>query len=65
MPWDFQTELEFERKLQWMERFVREETWPIETVFDELDQEGLDRVYPPLPRRQGEVRTPAEHRYRQ
>src|SRR4028118_1067941 len=48
MSWDFSTDPEFERELAWMREFVREELWPLETVVDELDQAGLDRVYAPL-----------------
>jgi acyl-CoA dehydrogenase len=48
MAWDFSTEPEFEAKLDWMRTFVREEIWPLETVFGELDQKGLDRLYAPL-----------------
>jgi acyl-CoA dehydrogenase len=32
MAWDFQTEPEFEAKLQWMQGFVREEIFPLETL---------------------------------
>jgi len=51
MAWDFQTDPEFQEHLDWMERFVRDEVWPIETIGDELDQVALDRVYAPLQRR--------------
>ncbi|HLH69130.1 MAG TPA: acyl-CoA dehydrogenase family protein [Candidatus Dormibacteraeota bacterium] len=37
MAWDFSTEPEFERKLEWMRRFVREEVFPLE-VLDTDDQ---------------------------
>jgi acyl-CoA dehydrogenase len=48
MAWDFSTEPEFEEKLEWMRGFVREEIWPLETIFDELEQATLDRIYAPL-----------------
>ncbi len=32
MAWDFQTEPEFQEKLDWMETFVREEIFPLETL---------------------------------
>ncbi len=48
MSWDFSTDPAFEQELAWMREFVREELWPLETVADELDQAGLDRVYAPL-----------------
>ena len=48
MAWDFSTEPEFERKLDWMPTFVREEVWPIEAVEDRLTQVELDRINAPL-----------------
>jgi acyl-CoA dehydrogenase len=48
MAWDFSTEPEFQRKLDWMADFVRAEVWPIETVFDELGQDGFERAIAPL-----------------
>jgi acyl-CoA dehydrogenase len=48
MAWDFSTEPEFQEQLDWMRDFVREEVWPIETVFEELGQEGFERVIAPL-----------------
>ena len=41
MSWDFSTEPEFEAKLQWMREFVREQVWPLETLWAELGWEGL------------------------
>jgi acyl-CoA dehydrogenase len=35
MAWDFQTEPEFEKKLEWMRTFVREEIIPLETLAHE------------------------------
>ncbi|MEY4373003.1 MAG: hypothetical protein RL219_1772 [Actinomycetota bacterium] len=32
MAWDFETEPEFQKKLDWMETFVREEIFPLETL---------------------------------
>jgi acyl-CoA dehydrogenase len=48
MAWDFSTEPEFQRKLDWMADFVRAEVWPIETVFEELGQDGFERAIAPL-----------------
>ena len=48
MAWDFSTEPEFQEQLDWMRDFVREEIWPIETVFEELGQEGFERAIAPL-----------------
>jgi acyl-CoA dehydrogenase len=48
LPWDFSTDPEFERKLEWMRGFVREQIWPLETLMDELGWEGLRRAVKPL-----------------
>jgi acyl-CoA dehydrogenase len=48
MGWDFSTEPEFQRKLDWMAGFVRAEVWPIETVADALGQDGFERAIAPL-----------------
>ena len=41
MAWDFSTEPDFQRKLDWMRTFVREQVWPLETLMDELGWDGL------------------------
>jgi acyl-CoA dehydrogenase len=43
MAWDFSTEPEFQEQLDWIEQFVREEIWPLETL--DLDQRAIDRVF--------------------
>ena len=48
MAWDFSTDPDFERQLEWMRTFVREEVWPIEAVEDRLTQSELDRINAPL-----------------
>jgi acyl-CoA dehydrogenase len=48
MAWDFSTEPEFQQQLDWMRAFVREEVWPIETIFGDLDDAALKRVIAPL-----------------
>ena len=48
MTWDFSTEPDFERQLEWMRDFVREEIWPLETIWRELSLEGLTRAMEPL-----------------
>ena len=48
MSWDFATDPEFERKLEWMRGFVREQIWPLETLIDDLGWEGLQRAVKPL-----------------
>src|ERR671916_3396080 len=48
MAWDFSTEPEFQEQLDWMRDFMREEIWPVETVFEELGQAGFERAIAPL-----------------
>ena len=48
MAWDFATDPEFQEQLDWMQTFVREEIWPVETVIDDLGQDGFERVFEPL-----------------
>jgi acyl-CoA dehydrogenase len=51
MAWDFSTEPEFQEQLDWMREFVRDEIWPIETVFEDLGQQGFERAMAPLQER--------------
>jgi acyl-CoA dehydrogenase len=46
MAWDFQTDPEFERELEWMRAFVREEIYPLETL--DLDWRGYRQAIRPL-----------------
>ncbi|GAC1591223.1 MAG: acyl-CoA dehydrogenase family protein [Acidimicrobiales bacterium] len=46
MAWDFETEPEFEAKLEWMRSFVRDEIMPLETL--ELDLATFSRITAPL-----------------
>ncbi len=46
MAWDFSTDPEFQEHLDWMERLVREEIWPLETLG--LDYDQLQRAMAPL-----------------
>jgi acyl-CoA dehydrogenase len=48
MSWDFSTEPEFQRQLEWMNEFVRERVWPLETLVEELGWDGLQRAMDPL-----------------
>ncbi len=48
MAWDFSTDPEFERKLDWMRAFVREHIWPLETLLGELGYAGLQRALEPM-----------------
>jgi acyl-CoA dehydrogenase len=51
MAWDFSTDPEFQAQLDWMRDLVREEVWPLETVFDELGEDGFRRAIAPLQER--------------
>src|SRR5256714_15228061 len=42
MAWDFETEPEFERKLEWMRTFVKEEVFPLEVL--DADDETFMRI---------------------
>src|SRR6266446_1992039 len=46
MAWDFSTEPEFEKKLEWMRAFVREEVYPLEVL--DVDEAGFMRAIGPL-----------------
>jgi acyl-CoA dehydrogenase len=48
MAWDFSTEPEFQRQLDWMQGFVREHMWPLETLLEDLGSQGLERAIAPL-----------------
>src|SRR2546426_284529 len=48
MAWDFETDAEFEQKLEWMWGFVRDEIYPIETIAHELDEPTFRRITDPL-----------------
>ena len=42
MSWEFLTEPEFEKKLEWMREFVREEIYPLEVL--DIDERGFMRI---------------------
>jgi acyl-CoA dehydrogenase len=46
MAWDFETEPEFEARLEWARGFVREEITPLELL--DVDQATLDRITAPM-----------------
>src|SRR5437763_7988934 len=48
MAWDFSTEPEFQEHLDWMDRFVRDEVWPIETILSDASRERFDALLRPL-----------------
>ncbi len=50
MAWDFETEPEFQRELEWIDRFVRDEVEPLDFVlgdaYDKSDKQALAIVRP-------------------
>src|ERR1700694_3133490 len=46
MSWDFSTEPEFQEKLDWMQKFVKDEVWPLEVIYTDLA--GFTRLLKPL-----------------
>src|SRR6476469_4453721 len=51
MGWDFSTDSDFQEQLDWMDEMVRTEIWPLETLWRELDMDGLKRALAPLQER--------------
>ncbi len=45
MAWDFETDPEFQEQLDWMNTFVREEIWPLETIIDDISEDDRRRLY--------------------
>src|SRR3954467_13920765 len=50
MAWDFSTDPEYERQLEWADGFVRANLWPLEALMlgGELDLQALDRAIAPM-----------------
>jgi acyl-CoA dehydrogenase len=48
MAWDFSTDPDYQRQLDWADAFVREHLWPLEAILGELDMEQLDRAIEPM-----------------
>ena len=48
MGWDFSTDPEFAADLEWMDTFVRENVWPLETLADDLEWDQLMELMAPL-----------------
>jgi acyl-CoA dehydrogenase len=48
ISWDFSTDPDFQRELDWMREFVRGQIWPLETLIGELGWQGLMRAMAPL-----------------
>ena len=46
MSWDFSTEPEFEKKLEWMRRFMHDEVYPLEVL--DIDEREFMRAIRPL-----------------
>src|ERR1700693_5996359 len=44
MAWEFETEPEFQEKLEWMQTFMRQEVWPLEVLVNEVDSDRFWRV---------------------
>ena len=45
MAWDFETEPEFQRELDWMDAFVRDEVEPLDFVLgDPYDKKKMGRM---------------------
>src|SRR3954454_10988930 len=65
MAWDFETDPEFQAKLDWADEFVREEIEPLDTLFGELAYTPLDdklrKVVDPLKQRVREQSLWAAH----
>jgi acyl-CoA dehydrogenase len=51
MGWGFETDPEFQTQLDWMDGFIREEVWPLETLVDELEWSDFMRAMLPLKKR--------------
>lgn len=48
MAWDFSTEPEFQRQLDWIKKFVDEQIIPLELIQTGLNQNQLDQLWAPL-----------------
>jgi acyl-CoA dehydrogenase len=48
MAWDFSTDPEFQERLDWMRTIVRDEIYPLESIWPELSYEGLHRALEPV-----------------
>ncbi len=46
MSWDFSTDADFEKKLEWMRRFMHDEVYPLEVL--DTDERGFMRAIRPL-----------------
>ena len=51
MSWDFSTDADFQEQLDWMNELVRDEIWPLETLWGELGIDGLLDALAPVQER--------------
>jgi acyl-CoA dehydrogenase len=58
MPWDFETEPEFQQKLDWADAFVRDEVEPLDLLWPDL-------VFTPLDDKLGKIVNPLKQRVRE
>ena len=49
--WEFSTEPEFQQQLDWMRDLVRNEIWPLESIWPELELVDLARALVPIQER--------------
>src|ERR1700759_2108329 len=48
MSWDFSTDPDFQKQLDWMNELVRREIWPLEAIWHDLGIDGLAEAMRPL-----------------
>jgi acyl-CoA dehydrogenase len=48
MSWDFSTDPDFQKQLDWMNELVRREIWPLEAIWHDLGIDGLAEAIAPL-----------------
>src|SRR5260221_2217251 len=62
MAWDFETAPEFEKKLEWMRHFVKDEVYPLEVIAPEVTDEQFLRLIRPLQQEVKSQKLWAHHR---
>src|SRR3984885_1200797 len=48
MSWDFSTDPDFQKQLDWMNELVRREIWPLAAIWHDLGIDGLAEAMTPL-----------------
>ena len=48
MAWDFQTDSEFQKKLDWVQQFVEEELIPLEPIKNDFTEQQWNEAQTPL-----------------